>query len=300
MDVSILIVNYNTISFLIDAIDSIFEKTEGIKFEIIVIDNNSKDNSEKILAEKYGDKIIYLGLHENIGFGRANNEGSKIAKGRNLFFLNPDTKLINNAVKKLSDYMDNNPDVGCCGGNLLNENEKPTISFRRIFPSLFEEINIRLLSIPEKVLFGKNLIYNYSIKPIKVSFILGADLMIRKELFNAISGFDSDFFLFYEEIELQYRIKKLNYLIINVPYAKIVHLEGKSSSNNFDRLIKQLNSKTIFLKKTNNSITLSIISILSFARIKSRLFIFTLLRNKEKITFWSNINKVRKQEKLLY
>ena len=105
MDVSIIIINYNTISFLIDAVDSIFAKTEGIEYEIIVVDNNSNDNSKTIIMEKYGKKVIYLSLPENIGFGRANNEGAKIAKGRNLFFLNPDTLLLNNATKILSDYL---------------------------------------------------------------------------------------------------------------------------------------------------------------------------------------------------
>jgi GT2 family glycosyltransferase len=199
---------------------------------------------------------------------------------------------LNNAAKILSNYLDSNPRVGCCGGNLLDVDEKPTVSFGRFFPSLFEEINCMLLSIPEKILYGKNLIYNYSNKPIEVSFIIGADLMVRKEIFDSVCGFDTDFFMFYEEIELEYRIKKMNYLIINVPYAKIIHLEGKSSTNNFDRLKNNLNSRMIFLQKTNSSILMSIIHFLFFARIKSRLFIFTLLRNKEKIALWSNINRI--------
>jgi len=142
MDVSIIIVNYNTAKLLMDAIDSVFEKTEGVTYEIIIVDNNSPSNPKDILIERYGDKIIYLGLSENIGFGRANNEAAKIAKGRNLFFLNPDTILLNNAVKILSDYLDDNPCVGCCGGNLVDRDGKPTKSFSRYFDSLlFDEIN---------------------------------------------------------------------------------------------------------------------------------------------------------------
>jgi GT2 family glycosyltransferase len=73
MDVSIIIINYNTIKLLVDAIDSIFVKTEGINYEIIVVDNNSSDSAKTILLEKYGDKVRFIGLQENIGFGRANN-----------------------------------------------------------------------------------------------------------------------------------------------------------------------------------------------------------------------------------
>ena len=283
MDVSIIIVNYNTISFLTDAVDSILEKINGIEYEIIVVDNNSNDNSQTILAEKYGSKTIYLSLQENIGFGRANNEG---AKGRNLFFLNPDTILLNNAVKILSDYLDNNPRTGCCGGNLFDKNEKPAFSYLRYLPGIFDDINLFFLGLPRKLIYERNRCFNYTERPIKTAFISGADLMIRKELFDELQGFDPDLFMYYEDTELGYRISKKKYKIFNIPFARIIHLEGKSFFNNLDRQDKIKASWNIYLKKTHKSVSIMLMSVLSVFNIRLRLFIFTLFRNKEKIVFW--------------
>jgi GT2 family glycosyltransferase len=288
MDVSIIIVNYNTVQLLIDAVDSVFAKTEGIEYEIIVVDNNSNDNSKVILAERYGGKITYLGLSENIGFGRANNEAAKIAKGRNIFFLNPDTILLNNAVKILSDYLDDNPRVGCCGGNLVNVIGNPILSYVRIqYWSLFFEINQLFLGLPAKIVYGKNAIYNHTNKTLNVVEITGADLMIRKDLFDRLKGFAPDFFMYSEEAELEYRVRKAGYKIVSVPYARIIHFVGQSSQNHIDKIKKTYASRIIFLQKTHSPIAIMITNALSIFNIKLRLFVFTFLRNKEKIVLWS-------------
>ena len=293
MDVSIIIVNYNTFSHTKAAIESVFEKTEGITYEIILIDNNSPDGSGQELKYFFNEKIVYLQNHENVGFGRANNEAAKIAKGRNLFLLNSDTILVNNAVKILSDYLDSNPRVGCCGGNLLDTDKKPVHSFSRYFvPSVFEEINQLFFKLPEKLLYGKNTIYNNTNKPLKVAYITGADLMIRKNIFDTLNGFAPDFFMYHEESELEYRVKNSNYLIISVPFAQIIHLEGKSFSNNFDKLKKYYFSRGIYLRKMHSQVIIYIINFLFRCRTITRLFLFTILRNKEKIVLWSEINRL--------
>jgi GT2 family glycosyltransferase len=296
MDVSIIIVNYNTISLLVDAVDSVFEKTEGIEYEIIVVDNNSTDNSKNIISEKYGNKVIYLALPENIGFGRANNEAAKIAKGRNLFFLNPDTILLNNTVKILSDYLDNNPKAGVCGGNLYDADGNPTNSFARLMAlSIFGTINVLFGNLPEKMMYGKNINFNYTNKPLKVFYITGADLMIKKNIFNRLHGFDPDFFMYYEEVELEYRVSKAGYKVFSIPYAKIVHLEGKSFSNKFERTNKYVLSHKIFIEKITNKVTLFIIYILVYILIITRILIFFILQKKEKKYIW--LRKYKKYSK---
>jgi GT2 family glycosyltransferase len=294
MDVSIIIVNYNTTQLLIDAIDSVFAKTEGIEYEIIVVDNNSKETPKDILDKKYGGKVIFLRLPENVGFGRANNEAAKITKGRNLFLLNSDTVLLNNAVKILSDYLDDNPHVGCCGGNLVDKDENPMESFNRFFPSsLFDEVNQILHGLVAKFLYGKNLRYNHSNKPLKVCYISGADLMIRKVHFDKLCGFDSDFFMYFEEAELEYRLKKMNYSVISVPYARIIHLEGKSSSSYSDRLKNFFIARKIFLKKVYNPVLIVLINTLSIFWIKLHLYAWTFLRNNKKVTSWSELYNMK-------
>jgi GT2 family glycosyltransferase len=292
MDVSIIIVNYNTIKYTLDAIDSCLEKTEGIDYEIIVVDNNSGDNSKEIIGQRYDGRVMYLALPENIGFGRANNEGAKIAKGRNLFLLNPDTILLNNAVKILSDYLDGNPKAGCCGGNLVDENGKPIHSFKRyIPPSIFDEINTLLFQFPEKLIYGRNAFYNYSDKPLKVGYITGADLMIRKTLFEKLGGFSTDFFMYYEESELESRVKKSGFSVVNVPSAHIVHMEGQSMRSKFDQFKRMITARRICLRKTKVPLEIVIINTLFFLTALSRVVIFSILGNKEKTIWWSFVYK---------
>jgi GT2 family glycosyltransferase len=221
-----------------------------------VVDNNSIDNPKKALLEKFGNKIICVELPENIGFGRANNEGVKTARGRNLFFLNSDTVLLTNAVKILSDYLDEHLDAGCCGGNLVDEDGRPTHSFLRYFsPSTFGEIVVMFSGIPGKLLYGKNIMYNNSYKPLEVAYISGADLMIKKELFESLHGFNPDFFMYYEETELTHRVKKLKYKVCNVPQSKIIHLVGKSFSDNKTKTYLFFYSRKVYLRKTHTYFT---------------------------------------------
>jgi GT2 family glycosyltransferase len=281
MDVSIIIVNYNTTQLLVNAINSIIAKTEEIEYEIIVADNNSPDNPKSKLIEEFSNKIICLGLPENIGFGRANNEAAKIAKGRNLFFLNSDTVVLNNAARILSDYLDEHHDVGCCGGNLVDGEGHPTHSFMRyLVPSLFDELDILFFRIPGRLLYGKNRFYNYTNKPLKVGYITGADLMIKKELFEHLHGFYPDFFMYNEETELEWRIRRMGYKIICVPEANIVHLEGKSITNRYDKIKMEYISRNIYLTKTKNKI--NFINMLHYLNILLRLMIFSICGNEKK------------------
>ena len=138
MDVSIIIVNYNTEKLVIDCINSIINKTTNINYEIIVVDNNSDNGSFNKIIDTFPISsyintncldIKFIRNEQNIGFGLANNEGFKQAKGEYLFCLNPDTIIVNNAIKILYDFMENNTECGACGGNLYDLNMKYVHSF---------------------------------------------------------------------------------------------------------------------------------------------------------------------------
>ena len=227
MDVSVIIINYNTCELTKACIDSVFEKTKRISFEVILVDNASTDGSKRYFQND--DRITYIYNTENLGFGRANNVGIDIAKGRNILFLNSDTLLINDAISVLSEYLDENKDVGACGGNLYDKNMNPTHSYKRILPSIFWEFSILFCSFPERLLFGKNAEFNHSCKALDVGYITGADLMVPKHVLNDCGVFSPDFFMYYEETDLCSRIKKAKYKIRSVPSAQIIHLEGASS-----------------------------------------------------------------------
>ena len=237
MDVSIIIVNYRSAQMIIDCVESILKKTSGITYEIIVVDNASGDNSETILKSTLGDSITVISAGENLGFGKANNLGAGYAKGRYLFLLNPDTLLVNNAIKILYDYIKENSKTGVVGGNLFSPGMMAAPSYCMEFDDLNTErrkASWRVIlygKIKQKVTLGKSKRvfkdeFNYSGEIKKVAYIFGADMMIPKKLFENVGGFDKDFFMYAEEEELSWRITRLGYDIISIPQAQIIHLEG--------------------------------------------------------------------------
>ncbi len=235
-DVSIIIVNYRVASLIIDCVNSIEEKTKKNSYEIIVVDNDSRDDSTSILKESLRNRILLVESDSNLGFGKANNLGAKYAKGGYLFFLNPDTVLINDAISVLFDCLETNKDIGVVGGNLYDETGKNAVpSFCKEFNSIdSEKKNSSYLSLLKNKLKRKKRSiqindFNYTDQPITVSYIFGADMMMPKALFDQVHGFDKDFFMYAEEAELQWRISQLDYKIVNCPDAKIIHLEGRST-----------------------------------------------------------------------
>lgn len=251
MDVSIIIVNYNTLSLTKSCIDSVFEKTEGIEFEVILVDNNSADGSRDLFSAD--SRIKYIYNDTNLGFGRANNLGLSYAVGRNILFLNSDTLLINNAIKILSDYLDSNINVGGCGGNLYYEDLTPNLSFVRHYPSLIWEINALFHGIPSRLLRYDNSMFNFSNEPCSVAYIWGADLMIRKSLLDRYGAFDNDFFMYFEETELCHRLTTKGYNIMSVPQAQIIHLNGKSTKQHKGPSNMYIQSNYIYIDKTDKS-----------------------------------------------
>ena len=228
MDVSIIYVNYRTSRLLIDSINSVKEKTQGILYEIIIVDNNSGDGSLAKIQEIHPD-VITIQSEKNVGFGRANNLGLKKADGKYIFFLNPDTLLRNNAIGELFRFLELNVNVGACGGNLYDEEGNATTSFSRKYPSFLWEL-LGILYIPSLCFSSRrSLFFNHEGKPIKVASVTGADLMVRRSVLSSIGGFDADFFMNYEETELCLRIHRSGWDIYSVPSAQITHLEGRAS-----------------------------------------------------------------------
>lgn len=247
-DVSIIIVNYNTSELTAKCVDSIIEKTTDIEYEIIVVDNASKEDTGIL---EHNNNIRFVASDTNLGFGKANNLGAKDARGEYLFFLNPDTYLINNAIYILHKAMSENRETGICGGNLFKKDMTPNHSFQLRFPGIWAE----LTDTVSKVFHRRNRDFNYSDKPKEVAYITGADLMIKKDLFDEVGGFDKDFFMYFEETYLCHSVKSLGYKIMNIPDAHIVHLEGSSFKLKTSREDLFHTSQKLFLKKTHRSVS---------------------------------------------
>lgn len=256
LDVSIIIVNYKTSKLINDCIRSIFEETRGITYEIIIVDNATEVLAD-VIDSAEDARVRLIQLPENVGFGQANNAGAKIAQGRNLFFLNPDTLLLNNAIKILSNYLDAHPKCGACGGNLYDAKMQPVCSFHHKMPGLFWEFDDLLNTIPEKIIHGRNRFFNYTSKPLKVGYIQGADLMMRTSLFQRLEGFSDEFFMYYEETDLCRRIHKEGFDVTSIPQAEIIHYESASFDNPeaIERKWSMVyNSRQIYLHRSHSKL----------------------------------------------
>lgn len=282
VDVSIIVVNYNTTALVCDALESLYRCTREIEYEVIVVDNASRDSLQAIY-DRF-PIVQVLVLNENVGFGRANNEGIKLAQGRNIFLLNPDTVLLNNAVKILSDYLDTHPQVGVCGGNLYSKDMLPAMSYEKRLPSL------SVLCLETLHLYAPHKNYfNYGELPIEVGYITGADMMIRHEILKRVGGFDADFFMYAEEVELSYRIKKAGYSSMSVPQAKIVHLEGKSFEFSEKRMRMQFNGRKLYFQKRYGYFGAWFFSFMKRILIYQYIIIFCLRKRPDLVKQWKHV-----------
>lgn len=249
MDVSIIIVNYNTKKLTKNCLTSIYEHTCGIDFEVIVSDNGSTDGSIEMIRTEF-PQIVLIENKANLGFGAANNRGLKKAKGKYIFYLNSDTVLLNNAVKMFFDYWENSPEkenIGALGSNLLNEKHE-VIHSGNSFPTgtriiLFQIITYMNFIVKLILEYFKVNYSNIRANPIckfhigKIDYITGADLFLKNDK-NAF--FDERFFMYFEETDLQFQMnkKKLKRLLISGP--EIIHFSGGSDVvyNSLDQYTK--------------------------------------------------------------
>jgi GT2 family glycosyltransferase len=191
----------------------------------------------------------------------------------------------------LSDFLDSDIYIGIVGGNLYTDDLQPTLSYDMLLPSLYWELNILFCDRLSRILFGANGYFNHSQQCLKVGYITGADMMVKKAILEKVGFFDPDFFMYYEETELTYRIRKRGYKVICIPQAKIVHFEGKSFSSNLERQKRLLVSRNLFYKKTHSQIYHLFANSICYLTAVSRIVIFTILRNKEKCKNWKFIIK---------
>ena len=288
IQVSIVIINYNTLKITEDCINSIILNTKDINYEIILVDNASNDGSVDYF--NYFEGIKFIPSSENLGFGKGNNLGIEVANGRYVFLLNPDTILQNNAVKILSDFLDENSLVGVVGANLYNDDGTYQPSFSQMYPSLGLELSnfFHLLFLQNKECINK------TDQSIQTKSVVGAAMMIKREVIEKTGGFNPQFFMYGEEEEWCNRIRKAGFYVFNVPTAKIIHLDGKSFQFSENRLKRRLEGVRTLYRVSYSRLYCKMLKIVEYATIVSRLIIFKLLKKDNKIEYWSFMYKNRK------
>lgn len=225
MDLSIIIVSYNTKKLTEDCLNSVMRslKTAAFTWEIIVIDNVSTDGTKEMLPKKFPE-VRTVFNDENVGFGRANNQGIRMAQGSYIFLLNSDTVVVNNAVGKLYSFARQHPHA-FVGPKLLNADRTPQTSCGPFFrlPVVFAAL----------FLHGDRLgLTRWSPNHVrKVDWVSGAALMGPKQLFMKDLLFDEKIFMYMEEIDLLMRARKKGYPTFFYPRSLIVHLGAASSTN---------------------------------------------------------------------
>lgn len=252
MDLSIIIVNWNTREITKKCLESIFKYTEGIKFEVIVIDNASEDDSVKTIRSEFPEVII-IQNNSNRGFATANNQGMEIAKGLYFLLLNSDTLIFNNALKKVVGFADSNPSAGLIGCRVLNADKslQPTCF---MYPGpinlLFSVFYLEKL-FPKSKIFAREKMTWWNRDSIRnVEVITGCCILANQDAVNSVGTMDDAFFMYGEETDWCFRFKKAGWKILFYPDAEIIHLGGQSSKKAKPVMILQLRAGILqFIKK---------------------------------------------------
>jgi GT2 family glycosyltransferase len=227
--VSVSIVSHNSKNVLKGCIDSIIESAKGLKIEIILVDNCSQDGSAEFIKRHFPE-VLLIENAKNVGFGTAHNQAFECSKGRYFLILNPDTIIFDHAINTLVEFMDSNDRAGVAGCKIFWDEEK-----NFMFPDLriHSLITALIYFTPLCLFFPDNFLSRWYWRsahslwtahtPVKVDGITGGLMMVRRELFASVRGFDGRFFLFFEEHDILRRIKQLGQEIYYVPSAEILH-----------------------------------------------------------------------------
>lgn len=242
MDVSVIIVNWNTRELLRDCLKSVYEQAGDVNFEVIVIDNASADGSVEMVKNDF-DQVTLIENSENVGFARANNQGIAVAKGRYVLLLNSDTVVLDSALARTVGFADDHPRAAVTGCRVLNPDGtlQPTCF---MFPSI---LNMLLSStylyklFPKSRFFGRERMTWWDRNDVRpVDVVTGCFMLIRREAIDQVGLMDEQFFMYAEETDWCYRFKEKGWEVIFTPVAQIIHLGGQSTAKRPVAMIVQL------------------------------------------------------------
>jgi len=251
LDLSIIVVSYNTRDETLECLRSVYEQTVGIGFEVIVVDNASGDGSPEAIASEF-PQLELIRLEENIGFGRANNVGAKSASGRYILLLNPDTIVLDEAIQKLLAFAEADGRGGIYGGRtVFRDGSLNPITCRRreTVWSLFCKATGLAALFKKSPFFNAESYGSFQQdRVMEVDVIPGSFFLIGSELWHELEGFDPVYFMYGEEVDLCYRAKKRGFTCLFTPSSTIIHYGGVSEKIFVDKMVRLLSAAATRLR----------------------------------------------------
>jgi GT2 family glycosyltransferase len=239
MDLSIIIVTWNSQEFIRNCLDSIFLSQRNFESEVIVVDNDSSDQTATIIETLY-TQVNLIQNKKNLGYAKANNQGIEESQGKYILLLNPDTQILEDSLALMYEFMEENPQVGALGPKLLNPDKTIQPSAREFptFSTLIWEFSGLSRLFPKSGIFGRwRMGYFAFDQTSEVDQPMGSCLMLRRETLEEVGIFDESFPMFFNDVDLCYRIKNAEWKIYFYPRAEVIHQKGASTGQVKRRMI---------------------------------------------------------------
>jgi GT2 family glycosyltransferase len=294
LNLEIIIVNFNTEKFLEQCLNSIYANKPAGDFKVWVIDNNSKDRSREMVREKF-KQVVLIENDENLGYAGANNIALRLAQGKYILILNPDTVIQPGSLDIMIGFMDKHSEVGVLGPKILNSDgtlQRCCRSFPALGQMFFEDTLLNRI-INKNRLVGKYRMSGWDYNDIReVDQPMGSALMLRKKALKQVGLMDERFFMYYEDVDLCYRIKKEGWKIYLNPQAQVIHYGGQSHRWAVNEMfLEQYRSRYKFFKKHYGRLSASLLKFITFIGLLWRIAVILigpsyLVIHKKQAGYW--------------
>jgi GT2 family glycosyltransferase len=252
MDVSVIIINWNTESLLRDCLRSVYEMTDGVAFEVLVVDNASSDGSVAMVEQEF-PQVTLIRNADNRGFAAANNQAMALAKGRYVLLLNSDTVVLDDVIGATARFADAHPDAAVVGCRVLNADRslQPTCFMYPSLLNMFLSSSYLYKVLPKSRFFGRERMTWWDRTDTRdVDVVTGCYMLVRRKAIDQVGGMDENFYMYGEETDWCYRFRQAGWRIVFTPAGQIIHFGGASSSQVREKMSLQLKgSILLFLRK---------------------------------------------------
>ena len=255
--VGIVVVSHNAATAVRITLASLRRARNATASELILVDNASSDDSAEVLARCH-PRVRLVVSPCNGGFARGNNLGVQVAAGRHLLFLNPDTLVLDDAVRRMLAALRSSPDIGAVGCRLLNADRTLQVTCVQRFPTILNQVldaDWLKRRYPSLRLWGAAPLFTPATSPVDVEMVSGACLMTSRAVFERVGGFSTEYFLYAEDVDLCWKIRRTGLRVCHVPDAEVVHYGGGSSAKSSDGFSEVVMRESIhrFLQKTRGA-----------------------------------------------